>query len=189
MWSRVAEAIRIPLSNRQRRTEVGDFCDGRELAQSGCYGWLSDGTRLMGGSSFVEAVKIRMGVVSTRERNNRGRPTVTQDLVCDLGCPRVETLGHILQECSVTGQLPILRHNRVAETLKHALTKKNWRAIVEPMIPTEAGIRRPTGENRPITVTRTLCPGSAGRPAYRMSPYPRWFLTGAVTLRPCRTGF
>lgn len=147
VWQAVTDSIKVPLSRRQRRTEVTDFCEGRGLAlsqkQPGCYSWLTDGTMLMSGSTYVEEVKIRLGAVSTKERNNRGRPTDMTELTCDLGCPKVESLGHILQECPATGQLRISRHNKVADVLKRALSDRNWTTIVEPTVPTPAGIRLP----------------------------------------------
>lgn len=64
-----------------------------------------------------------------------------RDLVSDLRFPRVDTLGHILQEYLTTSQMRIVRH--VYEILIRALTARNWRTWVELTIRTTADIRRP----------------------------------------------
>ncbi|KAL7639027.1 UNVERIFIED_CONTAM: hypothetical protein RMT77_010561 [Armadillidium vulgare] len=62
---------------------------------------------------------------------------------CDLGCPRVESLGHILQECPVVARLRTQRHDSINEVLKSALERKAFEVLLEPTIPTQADIRRP----------------------------------------------
>lgn len=98
-WLDVAECLKIPRSRRMRRKRVVYFCDGRGLGeackQSACYKWLTEGTRMMSGSTFVEAIKIRQGLVVTKERSSRGRARRLKDVVCDLGCRKTEKLGHI----------------------------------------------------------------------------------------------
>ncbi|KAL7647280.1 UNVERIFIED_CONTAM: hypothetical protein RMT77_002538 [Armadillidium vulgare] len=147
IWEVVARGVQVPVSGRQRRLLVTEFCDGLGLAESrrqpGCHSWMSDGTVLMNGSNYVEAVKIRLGVVNTKERAIRRRPHVLQDKVCDLGCSRVESLGHILQECPAVAPLRSQRHDAVNRTLSTALEGAGFEVLVEPTIPTEAGILRP----------------------------------------------
>ncbi|KAB7504508.1 Retrovirus-related Pol polyprotein from type-2 retrotransposable element R2DM [Armadillidium nasatum] len=147
-WNEVANAIKIPHCNRVRRVKVTDFCDGKGLGeaskQPACYKWLFDGSRLMSGSTFIEAVKIRHGLVATKEKSSRGnRAQQMVNLTCDLGCRKIETLGHILQECPHTAHLRNERHDQVNLLLKTALEKKGYTSILEPTIATAAGIRRP----------------------------------------------
>lgn len=101
LWSFVASKIKVPLSQRARRKDIIESCDGRGLAESmkkpGCYSWIADGTRLMKGAEYIEALKTRPNLIGTKERQNRGKDIPLRNLVCDLGCPRIETTGHILQ--------------------------------------------------------------------------------------------
>ncbi|RXG59373.1 hypothetical protein Avbf_09288 [Armadillidium vulgare] len=117
---------------------------GRVLAgQPGCHSWITDGSRMMRGSIFVEAIKIRLAVSHTKERAVRGRPHLLQDKLCDLGCPRIESLGHILQECPVVARLRVQRHDSLNAVLRMALESRAFTVQLEPTIPTQAGIRRP----------------------------------------------
>lgn len=133
-----------------------EFCDGRGLAlstkRSGYHPWISDGASLMKGAEYVEAIKIRFYVIGTKEHNNR-KDTSHFAISCDLGCPRVSILRHILQECPVTALLRTARHDRVAEILRTALSSRNWWTWSEPTIPTFAGLGgltwwRPKGPGR-----------------------------------------
>lgn len=124
-----------------------DFCDGRGLGearrQPACYKWMLDGTRLMKGGEYVEAVKIRLGLVETKERSTRGRARNLDEISCDLGCRRNETLDHILQEYPHTSQHRVLKHNAVNQALKSELDRKGFASILEPTIATVVSIRRP----------------------------------------------
>lgn len=86
---------------------------GEACKQPAWYKWLSDGTRLMSGSTFIEAIKIRHGLVVTKERSSRGRAQRLEDLTCDLGCRKIKTLGHVLQEYLYTAHLRNERHDQV----------------------------------------------------------------------------
>lgn len=87
------------------------------------------------------------------------------DTLCDLGCPRVETLGHILQECPSVSGLRIIRH-KLANVLRSALLARNWRTWSEPAIPTMAGIRRPdlvaVKEDQALIIDTTVCADAHG---------------------------
>lgn len=50
IWAQVAKTIDVPLSRRIRRTKIADFVDGQgplEERRPGCYGWITNGTRMM----------------------------------------------------------------------------------------------------------------------------------------------
>lgn len=92
------DVIEIPISNRQRRMGIIEFCYGRGLRLSAkkprCYSWLEDGSKMMKGAEFIEALMVRLNVIATKERNNRGRAAQIRELICDVECPRIETRTH-----------------------------------------------------------------------------------------------
>ncbi|MPC35636.1 Retrovirus-related Pol polyprotein from type-2 retrotransposable element R2DM [Portunus trituberculatus] len=109
--ARIAEAILLPpgpsakeikeQAARDNEHQLYTSADGRGL--SGCgsspptHEWVGDGSRLMQGSTYVHAIKTHLGVVNTRMRASRGR--LGTPVLCDLGCGRPESLGHLLQSC------------------------------------------------------------------------------------------
>ncbi|MPC91817.1 Retrovirus-related Pol polyprotein from type-2 retrotransposable element R2DM [Portunus trituberculatus] len=103
--------------------------------------WVGDGTLLMRGSTYVNALKTRLGLVNTRLRSSRGRPNAPVN--CDLGCGRPESLGHILQSCPKLAPERSRRHDRVLDLLQQQLGRKNWQVLREPHIRTQAGVRVP----------------------------------------------
>lgn len=128
------------------REMVSDYCDGRGLGeaqrQPASYKWMLDGTRLMKGAEYVEVVKIRLGLVATKERSTRERVRNIEEISCDLGCRRTEILAHILQKCPHTSQRRVLRYNAVNQALKKELDREGYAFILKPTISTAAGIRR-----------------------------------------------
>ncbi|MPC49623.1 Retrovirus-related Pol polyprotein from type-1 retrotransposable element R2 [Portunus trituberculatus] len=119
--------------------------DGRGLSGTDrsppTHDWVGDGTLLMRGSSYINALKTRLGVVNTRLRSSRGRPAAP--VQCDLGCGRPESLGHILQSCPKLAPERTRRHDRVLDLLHQQLCRKNWQLLREPHIRTQAGVRVP----------------------------------------------
>ncbi len=104
--------------------------------------WVDDGTLLMRGSSYISAIKTRLGVAYTKIRASRGRSEAP--VMCDLGCGRVESLGHILQVCPKLAPERTARHDKVLSLLvKHLTSKKNLKVLREPTVRTSAGARRP----------------------------------------------
>ena len=132
-------------ANLHHRTQLYATIDGRGMTEAPTTPsnntWVDDGTQLMKGATYVDCLKIRLGVINTRIRASRGRqgaPTT-----CDLGCGRVESLGHILQSCPVLAPERTKRHDNTLALLVKILEKKNLKIIREPTIRTAAGARKP----------------------------------------------
>ena len=91
-------------ARREQARQLHASADGYGLEASAMvpfvHSWVSDGTTLLTGASFVHAVQIKGATVSTRKRAARGRPLSSDR--CD-ACGRIETLGHILQVCHRRG--------------------------------------------------------------------------------------
>lgn len=126
--------------NRHNTNDGKGIC---EASSSPTYSnWIEGGTRLQKGASYIHAVKIRGNVASTKLRSARGRPGV--DVLCNKGCGRVESLGHILQTCPILAPERTRRHDRVLDLVVETLNKKqNISMIREPNIRTDEGLRKP----------------------------------------------
>ncbi|MPC38975.1 Retrovirus-related Pol polyprotein from type-2 retrotransposable element R2DM [Portunus trituberculatus] len=74
-------------------------------------------------------------------KRKRGRPGAP--VSCDLGCGRVESLGHILQSCPKLAPERTARHNHMLQLLVKQLSKRNYTILKEPNIRTTAGMRKP----------------------------------------------
>lgn len=137
------------LKARNRRRNREDWyatTDGAGLKEAkdspNLNNWVDSGTKLMRGSKYVTALKIRSGTACTRLRAARGRPNAP--ILCDKGCRRVESLGHILQTCPVLAPERTSRHDRVLDLAVNILKKKPGNEVQkEPSIRTTAGLRRP----------------------------------------------
>lgn len=119
--------------------------DGRALADAGdvpeAHSWVSDGSGLLRGSDFIQAVKVRINAVPTRARCSRGRDAA--DRSCRAGCGMVETLGHVTQRCGATHGLRVRRHNNIMDYLAASLQRKGWTVRVEGLLHTSEGRRKP----------------------------------------------
>ena len=102
--------------------------------------WLQGGTRLLRGASFIQAVKIRLGLVATPARSARGRDTSSQ---CKLGCGQPGTIHHILQVCPRVQPWRITRHNAIMDLTIDRCRKAGYQVLKEPHIPTSRGTRIP----------------------------------------------
>ncbi|MPC55462.1 Retrovirus-related Pol polyprotein from type-2 retrotransposable element R2DM [Portunus trituberculatus] len=103
--------------------------------------WVDNGSLLMRGSIYISAIKTRLGVVNTRLRSSRGRPGAP--VHCDLGCGRIESLGHILQSCPKLAPEKTYGHDQVLNLLVKQLEQKGKKVFREPNIWTAAGVRKP----------------------------------------------
>ena len=102
--------------------------------------WIDRPTSLMSGANYIGAIQVCGNLMPTAARMARGCPE--RDAGCD-ACGRTGTLGHVLQVCMRTFGPRNECHNAVLAWLTKMLKKWNWQVIVEPAIPTNAGLRRP----------------------------------------------
>ena len=102
--------------------------------------WIDRPSSLMSGANYIGAIQVHGNLMPTAATMVHGRPE--HDSSCD-ACRRTETLGHVLQVCPRTFGPRNERHNAVLARLTKMLKKRNWQVIVEPAIPTNAGLHRP----------------------------------------------
>ncbi len=153
--ARIAEALLTPVPSfkelreaaaKRHKDTLYASADGRGLlgmdTSPPTHEWVDDGTLLMRGSSYISAIKTRLGVAYTKIRASRGRSEAP--VMCDLGCGRVESLGHILQVCPKSAPERTARHDRVLSLLvKHLTSKTDLKVLRKPTVRTSAGARRP----------------------------------------------
>ncbi|KAG8177076.1 hypothetical protein JTE90_015728 [Oedothorax gibbosus] len=130
--------------HRLYRNRLLESCDVAGLKEANkvpsAHAWITDGTALMSGRKFVQAVQIRLNVLYSRGRAARGR---SMDHQCTRGCPQPETLNHILQVCYATHKLRIKRHDDVANYLNRGLSQRGFTVHSEPMFETSKGTLKP----------------------------------------------
>lgn len=118
--------------------------DGRGLAEAprvpAAHAWVSDGSALLPGADFIEAIKVRANAVPTRSRCSRGRPL---DRTCRAGCRATETLAHVAQHCATTYISRHRRHDNIAIYLATRLRSLGWHVQRERHIMTSNGLRKP----------------------------------------------
>ena len=102
--------------------------------------WLTSGTQLMRGASYIQALKTRLSVLSTPARSARGRDLHGR---CDLGCQAQGTMHHIMQVCPRVQPWRIQRHNGVLDLVSGWLRDENFNIRKEPRITTPQGLRIP----------------------------------------------
>ena len=103
--------------------------------------WVRDGSDLLSGGDYLEAVLVRGNLFQTPERATRGRRTVPP--MCDAGCNSTCTLAHMSQSCMRTHRLRCERHNSVLEFIVNRAIAMRHDVVREPVIPTRAGRRKP----------------------------------------------
>jgi hypothetical protein len=118
--------------------------DGRGLKDASevpyVHSWISDGTTFFDGRTFCDALKVRINAIPTKSRTNRGN-TNCRD--CRAGCQVPETNAHVFQRCWRTHGARIRRHDKVVSMLAKSLTKLGYKTVLEPVIRTEEGARKP----------------------------------------------
>lgn len=102
--------------------------------------WLREPDRIFPGA-FVRAVALRAGVLSTKARASRGRPS--DSALCKGPCGRPESLTHILGKCALSHHARVRRHNEVLSMLARKLEKAGALVTVEPTIPYSATFIKP----------------------------------------------
>ena len=110
--------------------------------------WAANGTSVMSGRSFVNALHVRAACLYTKARASRGRVSTRSGAVaagvrCEV-CPyRRENLSHVLQQCPRSAHARTQRHDTVAKLLTKGLTARGYTVQREPAIRTDHGVRRP----------------------------------------------
>ena len=135
---------------RSTATALYQSCDGCGLADNSqvpsVNRWVTSGTSVMSGRSFINALHVRAGCLYTRVRASRGRtpaPSGAADVACEV-CPcRRESLSHVIQQCPRSAHARTKRHDAVLKLLSTGLTKRGFTVEVEPAIKTDNGVRRP----------------------------------------------
>src|SRR5678816_1176898 len=98
-------------------TQLYTSVDGRGLRQQRqtphVNNWVCNGSQLLNGGDFIQAVKVRGNLLQTQERSSRGRRTVPP--MCDAGSNAQSTLAHISQSCTRTHRLRRARHDSVLD--------------------------------------------------------------------------
>lgn len=102
--------------------------------------WMVNGSALLTGRGYIGCIQLKGGLVHTALRASRGRPEASPK--CD-ACSATESIGHILQVCQRTHEARVSRHDGVNKLLNGTLIKRGFTTIVEPPIPTPAGLRYP----------------------------------------------
>lgn len=103
--------------------------------------WILDGTRLLTGREYISAIHTRLGVLYSRSRATRGRPS--QDRRCSRGCGQPETLNHIVQSCYATHGFRIKRHDHLCNYIGRALTNKGYSVQQEPTFTVNGDVLKP----------------------------------------------
>ncbi|CAH0562778.1 unnamed protein product [Brassicogethes aeneus] len=93
-------------------------------------GWVSDKPTGWTGRDYVRAIQLRANVLPTR-----GIPSNPEHLrrCRNTGCNAVESLSHVLQQCSASHGERVRRHNDVARKIA-AHTRKTWDTEEEPHV-------------------------------------------------------
>lgn len=130
-----------------QKTALHQSVDGAGLKTAGnapaSNAWVDEGTCLMTGSRYVEAIKIRGNLIATAHRTSRGASRRNHNRLCDAGCQKPETLAHISQTCPRTWAPRIARHDAITNYVGGRLRELGWNVKKEEPIPTRAGVRKP----------------------------------------------
>jgi len=78
--------------------------------------WVTDGTNLLSGSDYIQAIKVRGNLLETRMRGARGQRD--GDIRCEAGCNARETLSHISQSCARTQPLCTKLHDALLDFME-----------------------------------------------------------------------
>lgn len=126
-------------------TQLHASVDGRGLKQQGqtphVNRWVTDGSALLSGGDYIQAVKVRGNLMPSGERSSRGRRE--GPMMCDAGCNAQSTLAHTSQSCVRTHRLRCGRHDSVLDLIVKRIEAQGHTVLREPNIPTGVGWRKP----------------------------------------------
>lgn len=91
------------------------------------------------GEQYIKAIQLRYNVLPTA-----GIPSNPPEArMCRVGCRKVESLSHVLQNCPLTHWSRIKRHDYVLRRLTDAAKKHRWKVRIEPHIWSAGGMLKP----------------------------------------------
>ncbi|XP_064461860.1 uncharacterized protein LOC135372068 [Ornithodoros turicata] len=149
------EDVYLDTKARQRvfwARRLHESTDGRALREARrvpfVHSWPTDGSRLMTGASFLDAVRIRANALPTHARMSRGQPH--RERACRAGClteetrvPMSGTLAHVTQSCPRTHGARMRRHDAIVSLVGNRLQQQGWSVLRGPVSNTIAGRRKP----------------------------------------------
>lgn len=100
--------------------------------------WITRPPPFWSGREYVKAIALRgnllptVGIVSNPPNERR----------CRAGCPRQETLCHVLQRCPATHLERIKRHDYIVHDLHKLGARYGWNVVEEPHFRTSDGLLR-----------------------------------------------
>ena len=98
--------------------------------------YISNPPKCWSGEDYVRAVQLRYNMLPCA-----GIPSNPPDArFCRAGCPRRETVSHILQKCPLTHTTRIARHNYVVKRITTFIGRHGWTYLLEPNIRCSDGI-------------------------------------------------
>ena len=132
-------------AQRLSATQLYASADGRGLRQQRetphVNRWVRDGSQLLSGGDYIEAIKVRGNLLATQERSSRGRRIVPP--MCDAMCNATGSLAHISQSCTMTHLLRCARHDSVLDFIVTRAVARGHPVVRRPVIPTRVGRRKP----------------------------------------------
>ena len=128
-------------------TRLHRSVDGKGLAEQrlvpASANWVGNGATSLPGRTFIGAIQTRLGVLSTPTRESRRGGD--QNPSCVPGCGRPCSLGHILQQCPVTHDIRVRRHDAILDLLESDIRATATTRVLarEPTLRTPEGVRKP----------------------------------------------
>lgn len=102
--------------------------------------WMANGTSLLKGAAFIDAIKIKHNLMATKTRRSRGHRNI--DTRCQ-GCGQRESLGHLLQVCPQLHGQRVRRHDNIVDAISTDCMQCKHAVVKEPRITTTSGVRKP----------------------------------------------
>ena len=126
------------------RELLDSFIDTKGLVEAGkcpsVHTWVSDGTKMMTGENYCEALKIIVNALPSLSRTQRG---MTSDRSCRAGCKAPKTNCYVLQNCHKTHDIRVERHDRVHKRLSAFLSQRGETVNDNMTFVTMEGWRKP----------------------------------------------
>lgn len=131
--------VRATIANRLHTTVDGRGLRFHNLVPS-VSDWVTGGTSLQSGSSYIHCVQTRAASLHTAVRAARGH--LAASMSCD-ACGELEGLYHIVQRYCRKARPRERGLDGIVNYVEKALRHQGYQVLVEPSIPTPAGVRKP----------------------------------------------